>query len=191
MTEEKLMIPGDFIGTSEEFIPGYGTYDENGNIYASTIGTLDNNKKERIVGIIPKTSVPPVIKDGDIVIGRISDIKESIVLVDIACIKGREDRSLANIDQGVVHISNVKDAYVSNLRHEFSNRDIIKGKVIDSKTLRISTVERDLGVVKAICSRCKTAMKKKGDKKDNFLECPSCKRIETRNLSDEYGAGLI
>lgn len=191
MTEDDLLLPGDFIGTSEEFMPGEGTYDENGNIYASTIGTLTNNVKERTVGIIPKTGVPSVVKTGDIIIGRVTEVKESVVVVSIACIKGKENRGLASTEQGVIHISNVKNAYISNLRYEFSYRDIVKAKVIDSKTLRLSTMEKGLGVLKSVCSKCKTPMNKKEGGNSNVLECPSCKRVETRNVSEFYGEGVI
>ncbi len=190
MTEDNLMFPGDFIGTSEEFMPGEGTYDENGNIYASTIGILTNNTEERTVGIIPKTSVPSVVKTGDIIIGRVTEVKESVVVVSIAYIKGNENRSLANTEQGVIHISNVKNAYISNLRYEFSYRDIVKAQVIDPKSMRLSTVENGLGVLKSICSRCKTTMNKKEGGNDNTLECPKCKRVETRNVSETYGSGV-
>jgi len=190
MTEDNLMFPGDFIGTSEEFIPGDGTYDENGNIYASTIGILTNNKEERTVGIIPKTGVPSIVKAGDVIIGRVTEVKESVAVVSIAYIKGKENRSLASTEQGVVHISNVKNAYISNLRYEFSYRDIIEAKVIDPKTMRLSTVEQGLGVIKSICNRCKTAMDKKEGENENLLECPKCKGVETRNVSESYGLGI-
>ncbi|MDY6965736.1 MAG: exosome complex RNA-binding protein Csl4 [Halobacteriota archaeon] len=191
MAEDNFVIPGDFIGTSEEFLPGYGTYDEKGNIYASTVGIVDTNKRERTVGVIPKTSIPSVIQTGDIVLGRITDVKDTVALVDIACIKGKEERGLANNEQGVVHISNVKDAYVSKLTYEFGYRDIIKAKVIDSRSMRLSTVGKDLGVIKSICSKCRGELQRKEDSKEGLLECIKCNRVETRNISEDYGQGVF
>ena len=51
MTEEseKVVLPGEQISILEEFIPGTNTYEKDGKIYASTIGTvekdLSNNAK--------------------------------------------------------------------------------------------------------------------------------------------------
>lgn len=185
--EDDFVIPGDFIGTSEEFIPGNGTYDEDENIYAAVIGIVRENKKEKKVEIIPKTSVPSVIESGDIVLSRVTEVKESVVLVDIACIKGKEDREMATAEYGVIPISNVKNAYVSELGYEFGYMDIVRARVIDAKSMRLSTVGKDLGVIKSICKKCRAELIRNG----NVLECQRCKRIETRNMSEDYGKGII
>jgi len=164
-TKSNFVLPGDFIGTSEEFLPGSGTYEADGNVYAANVGTVQINSKERSVSILPRTDVPPIPKVGDIVIGRVSDIKGSVALVNIARIKGQEDREIATPEQGA----------------------ILRAKVIDAKTLRLSTDGRDLGVIKAFCSKCTTALKRKGGK----LECPKCKRMETRKIAEDYGSGNV
>jgi len=191
MSDDNFVIPGDFIGTSEEFLPGYGTYDEKGSIYASAVGTVSTNNKDMTVAVIPKIVVPTLIEVGDLVIGRVTDVKDSVVLVDISGIKGKESRGLDIAEQAVVHISNVKDAYVSQLNYEFGFRDIIKAKVIDSTNMRLSTIDKDLGVIKSICSRCRAELKRKEGEKEGLLECPQCRHVESRNLSEDYGAGII
>ncbi|MDD2666618.1 MAG: exosome complex RNA-binding protein Csl4 [Methanocellales archaeon] len=185
--KENFAIPGDFLGTSEEFLSMNGTYKDKGNIYAACTGVVKIDTKDRSISIVPQTCMPPVPKVGDIVIGRVSDIKSSVVLVDIARIKGQEDREIATLKQGAIHISNIKDAYVKELGYEFGFQDIVRAKVIDDKTLRLSTDNKSLGVIKAICSRCRVGLKRKDDK----LECPKCGRIETRKIADDYGSGSI
>ncbi|MDY6931658.1 MAG: exosome complex RNA-binding protein Csl4 [Halobacteriota archaeon] len=191
MTDDNCVVPGDFIGTSEEFLPGYGTYDEKGSIYASAVGTVQTNNKDMTVTVIPKKVVPTTIEVGDIVYGRVTDVKDSVVLVDISGIKGKEPRGLEVAEQAVVHISNVKDAYVSQLSYEFGFRDIIKAKVIDSTNMRLSTIDKNLGVIKSICSRCRGEMRRKEGEKEGLLECTRCRRVESRNLSEDYGMGTI
>ncbi len=186
-TKSELVLPGDFIGTSEEFLPGPGTYEADGSICAANVGIVQVNSKERSVSVLPRTDVPPIPNEGNIVIGRILDLKGSVALVDIACIKGQEDRAIAIPEQGAIHISNVKNAYVKDLSYEFGYQDIVRAKVIDAKTLRLSTDGRDLGVIKAFCSKCTTALKRKGDK----LECPKCKHTETRKIAEDYGSGIV
>jgi len=182
-----LVVPGDVIGASEEYLPGYGTYEERGKIFAAITGKVETDKKDRMVRVLPVMETPPMLKMGDIVVGRVVDLKNAVVLVEIARIKGHENREIANADQGAIHISNVKDSYVAKLETEFGQQDIIKARVIDEKSLRLSTVEKDLGVIKALCSRCRTPLVRK----QNKLECPSCERIESRKLSEDYGKGVI
>lgn len=185
--ENKLVLPGDFISTSEEFLAGEGTYDEDGSICAATVGTVNINAKEKMVAVNPKINAPPVSRLGDIVVGRVTDVKGSIALVDIARIKGHEDREIANPEKGAIHISNVKEAYVSDLSYEFGYGDIVKAKVIDVKSMRLTTVSEEFGVIKAICPQCKVGL----TRKDNKLECPRCEGTYTRKISSDYGAGSI
>ena len=73
------------------------------------------------------------------------------------------------------------------LQQEFGYLDVVKAKVIDAKALRLSTEEKDLGVIKAMCMRCKGDLKRKG----NVLVCERCKREETRKIADDYGKGMV
>ncbi|MEM2990208.1 MAG: exosome complex RNA-binding protein Csl4 [Halobacteria archaeon] len=189
MMEDKFVIPGDLIGTCEEFIAGAGTYEEKGNIFASVAGYVKINRRERVVSVLPSTNVPPVPKAGDVVVGRIIDLKNSVALVEIARVKGKEDREIPSIAQGAIHISNVKSSYVSELTKEFAVNDIVKAKVIDSRTMRLSTADRYLGVVKAYCSRCRASLKRRSN--TYTLICPRCERIEIRKISEDYGLGII
>jgi exosome complex component CSL4 len=187
MVENNFVIPGDMVGTSEEFLPGRGTYEENGNIYANTTGRVAFDKKERAVYIEPVTNVPPTPREGDIVIGRVTDIKGSVALVELSRIKGALDREIAGNTAAAIHISNVKDSYVQDLTQEFGYQDIVKAKVIDTKNMRLSTVDKSLGVITSQCSRCRTPLKFENGK----LKCPQCERRESRKLSSDYGKGII
>ncbi len=184
--EEGIVVPGDFLGTSEEFTPGMGVYDETGNIYASVTGEISISDK-RVIDVLPKVGTPPVPEEGDVVIGRIEDLREAVAVVNIARVEGKGDREVAASTQGIIHISNIKSGYVSELQREFGYLDLVKAKVLDAKALRLSTEGNDLGVIKAICGKCKGDLKKKG----NTLACDKCKRVEVRKLSEDYGKGLV
>lgn len=184
--EKRIVVPGDFLGTSEEFTLGKGVYDEKGNIYASLTGVVRINDK-RVIEVVPRVETPPTPEEGDIVVGRIEDLRDTLAIVSIGCVKGKEMREVAASTQGIIHISNIKSGYVTDLQHEFGYLDLVKAKVIDAKTLRLSTEGRDLGVIKAICSRCKGDLKRKG----HVLTCERCKRVEVRKISEDYGKGLV
>ncbi len=185
--QDSIVLPGDLIGTSEEYIPRSGAFEDKGNIYAANTGIVRINNKERSISVSPVTNTPPHLKVGDIVVGQITDIKESVVLLEIAGIKGRGEREIVNAEQAAIHVSNVKDAYVKELSYEFAPFDIVKARVIDLRNMRLTTVNKDLGVMKAYCSNCRTVLKKENDK----LRCPRCKRTETRKLSSDYGTGIV
>jgi exosome complex component CSL4 len=151
------------------------------------VGRVEINKKDRIISVVPVTSTPPIPKIGDIVVGRITDVRQTLALIEIACIKGKGDRALASSKEGVIHISNVRESYVTDLTREFKYLDIVKARVIDARALRLSTVDRNLGVIKAFCPICKVGL----NKKYKALECPKCRRIEIRKISEDYGSGMI
>ncbi|MCZ7383621.1 MAG: exosome complex RNA-binding protein Csl4 [Candidatus Methanoperedens sp.] len=188
-TEEKAraVLPGDLIGTSEEYSPRNGTYVDKGNIYATASGIVKVNAKDRSISVIPVTKTPPHIQVGDIVIGQVTDVKDSVALVEIAGIKGKGEREIVNADQAAIHVSNVKDAYVKELYYEFAPFDIVKARVIDLRNMRLTTVDKELGVMKAYCGNCRAVLKNDNGK----LKCPKCERTETRKISVDYGTGIV
>ncbi len=185
--EPRNVLPGDLIGTSEEFIPRNGAYLDGGNIYAAASGIVNINKKERSISVTPVTNTPPLLQVGDIVIGQVTDVKDSVALVEIAGIKGKGEREIVNAEQAAIHVSNVKDAYVKDLYFEFAPFDIVKARVLDLRNMRLSTVNKELGVMKAYCGNCRTVLKVDNNK----LKCPKCERTETRKISSDYGTGII
>lgn len=183
----KFVLPGELIGTSEEFTPRSGTFEDKGNIYAAIAGMVNENSEDRSISVEPVTSTPPILHVGDIVIGQITTVKDSVALVEIAHIKGKGERQVVGEGDAAIHVSNVKDAYVKELYHEFAPFDIVKAKVLDLRTMRLTTVDKELGVMKAFCGNCRTALKIDKSK----LKCPKCERTETRKLSSDYGTGII
>jgi exosome complex component CSL4 len=186
---QQFVLPGDMIGTSEEFIPGSNTFEHGGNIYSTATGFVNIDQTTHNISVVPKTSTPPEIEKGDVIIGRISDLKSSMALVEIAKIEGKGEREIVNLQQAAIHVSNVKDRYVKNIMYEFSPFDIVKAKVIDLKSMRLTTAGKDLGVIKAYCGRCHVDLIKQSNNgnKDNKLKCPVCGNTESRNLSSQYG----
>lgn len=66
-----LVLPGDYLGVIEEFLPGDGVREENGELYATRAGKvrIDSDKME--ISVEPVTDVPPLPRVGDVVIGRV------------------------------------------------------------------------------------------------------------------------
>ncbi|MCX6669491.1 MAG: exosome complex RNA-binding protein Csl4 [Methanothrix sp.] len=186
MMEGSFVLPGDAVGSAEEFVPGDCTYAKGGVIFASTTGLVKVDPKTRAAHVIPMTNAPVKLCQGDIVVGEVIDLKDSLVIVSLAFKKGHEERPISD-EEATIHISNVRNSYVKDLRHLFSLRDILKAKIIDERQMRLSTGDEDLGVIKAYCNRCMTGLVRK----DGKLVCPSCANTETRKISSAYGLGVV
>jgi exosome complex component CSL4 len=184
--ENRFVLPGDLVGSAEEFVPGNDTYVSGGNIYSSTSGIIKIDSENKEASVIPKSNAPPRLVNGDIVVGEVIDMKESLVILSLAFKKGYEFRPLPD-EEATIHISNVRNSYVKDLRQMFGLRDIVKARIIDERQHRLYTGDEDLGVIKAYCGRCMTSLVRKNSR----LECPSCKHVEMRKLSTGYGQGVI
>jgi exosome complex component CSL4 len=177
----KIVFPGDKIGYAEEFVGGEGVYEENGELYAAVAGKL--RIKDRIVSVESLKKIPEINK-GDVVLGRVVDVRNSLALVELSR-KSGSDRALRHTGIAALHISNVQEGYLKDLDSAVRYMDIIKAKVVDAELLKLSTKGREMGVVKAICSRCKAELVLAGDK----LKCSRCGNIENRKISSDYGSG--
>ncbi|MEM2974525.1 MAG: exosome complex RNA-binding protein Csl4 [Candidatus Micrarchaeia archaeon] len=176
------MLPGEFVGTEEEYVSGRGTYVDDGRIIATVAGDLHIDSKRRAT-IIPKEKIPE-IKIGSIVYGRVDEVFESkaFVTVEFSEISTKE-RVVAM--PGIIMVSEIKPQYVRSIRDELRVGDIVKGKVIEITPFNIviSFKSKGLGVIKAFCSKCRHRLTLKG----NMLECGNCGSRERRTLGFPYG----
>lgn len=174
-----IVLPGDKIGTVEEFKAGEGVYEENGKLFASVAGVLEFEDKKAIIRSFRRV---PELKKGDIVIGRVVDVRNNFAMVEIARKKG-EDRDLAHTGLALLHVSNLGDR-VDDIGNAISYFDIVKARVLDTSP-KISIREPEMGVIKAFCSSCKSELILEEGK----LKCPSCGKEEKRKISKSYGKG--
>ncbi len=181
-----FVLPGELVGTTEEFKSGEGTTVSAGDIYSTATGNVIIDRKARVVSVRPSTLTPNILKVGDIVYGKITDVRESGAMVEVAGIEGKENREIVNVRLGDIHVSNVRDSYVKRLSDELRPSDIIRARVIDAERMRLTIAEDSLGVVKAYCSNCRGELVLEGKK----LKCPVCNMTETRKISTEYGKGI-
>jgi len=187
LKDAPFVLPGDRIGSAEEYLPGSGTYEHMGGIYAAVAGRPYYDREQRYTKVFPEMNAPHRIREGDIVIGEVTDIKGSMVMVSIVCLDDMGEREIPNLQPAVIHVSNVKDSYVKELSSEFGYGDIIKARVIDSKNMRLSTEGPELGVLKARCQKCRVPARLEGER----LVCPSCGAMLKRKLASGFAQGLL
>jgi exosome complex component CSL4 len=181
----QFVLPGDYLGVIEEFMPGEGVREENGELYATRAGKVRIDYEKMEISVEPVTDTPPLPKAGDVVLGRVIEVKPQAVIVQLLAIEGREnDREIATSKLAGIHISQVKEGFVEDLNKEFKIGDVVRARVIanEKSPIQLSTKEPDMGVVYALCSRCRTPLVRRGDR----LVCPRCGNVETRKLSPLY-----
>ncbi len=176
-----FVLPGDKIGCVEEFEAGEGVYEENGELYASVAGRII--VEGRVVKIEPINRIPK-LERGDVVIGKVIDVKNSIALVKLIRKLGH-DRELVRSFIGILHVSNVQSEFLSNIGSVIRFGDLIKAEILD-ESLKLSTKAKEMGVIKSKCSECRSELHLDGDK----LKCPRCGNVESRKVSSDYGKGV-
>ncbi len=184
-----FVVPGAFLATAEEFMPGEGAYEEDGEVYSSCTGVVLVDVRTKRISVFPRTAVPPELKRGDIVVGKVEEVRDQTASVYVGVLRGREDRQLPLPDFGTIHISEVRGSYLKDLSREFKPGDIVRARVMNVRrgTIQLTTVGDNLGVIMAACSRCRTPL----DRDDTKLKCPSCGNVELRKLASDYRQGVL
>jgi exosome complex component CSL4 len=184
MTKHKIVLPGDQVSTSEELLPGEGTFEEDGIIRASRAGVYVVDEKQKRATIQPLTSIPVEIKKGDIVLAEVESVRSSMIIANVIHVTGKQ-RALSGDTNATLRVSEIANTYVKDPATEFSPGDIIRAKVTQVRpSLQLITKDsRDLGVIKAVCSKCRHPL----IRKDNVLECMNCNNKERRKTAEDYG----
>ena len=99
-----FVLPGDFLGVSEEFVPAEGAYDDEGDIKAMVVGTVSLDDKNKRIFVVPQAGSPPVLKKNTTIIGHIMEVRGQRALVKIHAIKDNP-RKLVVSFVGGIHVS--------------------------------------------------------------------------------------
>jgi len=183
--KKEIVHPGDELGASEEFLPGPGTYEFQGSIFAAVIGELEVDKENMEVKVTP-SNPPAVLEPGFKVYALVNGLKEKLAMLEVMALEDKE-RGVTGEREGVVHISKVRNGFTSNMHHQFRIGDIVKAEVISTKpSLQMTTIAPDLGVVKGYCSRCRQELELQMNGQEKNLYCSNCENSEQRKISSEY-----
>jgi len=179
------VLPGDKLGVVEEFLPGAGTYEEEGTIYANFTGTAKIDLRNKRVTVLPTTRTPELPKEGATILASVTHTQEKMATVSIWKIN---DKPLQNPFTALLHISSSSPRYERNMSDVCKAGDIIRARVIDmtNRIPQLTTAGRGLGVVKAFCSKCGAPL----EFTNRRLECASCGNIERRRLAEDFGKAV-
>jgi exosome complex component CSL4 len=174
----KLVIPGEYLGAAEEFVPGRGTYEDSGRIFASVLGVSHIDPTDRSVHVVPRNGIPH-LSDGDLVYARVDELKSAMAICTILATAGSR-RPVPGDPEGTVHISKARDGYTESLSTEFAVGDILMARVLQSSpSVKLTTAPATLGVISARCQVCHGLM----SRHDQEFECPRCGHREHRKMA--------
>lgn len=179
--EKKIVVPGDFIGTEEEYLAGEGTFADSEKVFATVTGELSDADRTLRVG---RKGSLRALGIGTVVIGRVENVVEPIALVSIASGNTDANRFGETSDYAVLHASMIRRGYVKNVRDEYKIGDIIRAKIVDLRNgeFRLSTDADELGAIKAFCAKCRHPMKVES----GILKCESCEWKDNRKIANDY-----
>jgi len=180
-----FVVPGDRLGVIEEFTSGPGTYVEDGVIYSKVTGTTLLDMLNRQVSVYPLVQTALVPQIGSIVTGMVTEVRNKNAVIHVFQIG---DKMITNFFKGMLHISGVSQGYVDNMYNVCKLGDIVRAKVIstENRSVFLSTAEKDLGVIYALCSRCGDLLQPE----NRDMKCVKCGNIERRKKSIDYGKDL-
>jgi exosome complex component CSL4 len=182
--KHKIVMPGDQLSTSEELLPGDGTFEENGIIRASRIGTYVVNEKHRTAEVKPVTSTPVILKKGDTVIAKVMVAKSTMIIAEVVHVIGK-NRSVSGDTDATIHVKEIAQGFIKDASTEYKPEDYVRAKVIQVKpSVQLATKERHLGAIQALCSKCRHQLVKK----NHGLECENCGNKEHRRIAEDYGS---
>jgi len=181
----QLVTPGEKLGVIEEFVPGEGTFEEQGNIYSNTVGSTRLDFLSKTAAVERTGRKPVVPEDRMIVVGMVTRTQKSIAQVEIS-LMGK--RRLGIPFTGILHISSSSPRYEKSMKDVCKTGDIIRAMITNAKSVlpQLTTIDRGLGVIRASCSRCGQTLVVK----DRGLRCDACGNTEPRKMAEDYGKDL-
>ncbi|OWP55888.1 MAG: hypothetical protein B2I17_07785 [Thermoplasmatales archaeon B_DKE] len=185
-TQEKYVIPGDKISTTEEYLAGKNTTEDGGNILSAVYGTVYFDESNLTVSVI-NSKKKLSAKVGDVVYGQVTKIDRGNAVLNISAIY-QTDKGLVPFNKEAMlrlpRSNGREDEQMSGL----AIGDLVRGKVSRTgRSLEVSMFGKHYGVLKTLCHRCRNPM----ILKEGSLYCDNCERNENRKIADDYGAVMV
>jgi exosome complex component CSL4 len=173
-------LPGDFLASPEEFLPGKNTYEQEDSVRASLSGFVEKDLSKREVGVRP-VAIAKTPAVGDVIVGQVEAAMTNTAGVRISYINGVE--TLAGFP-GTVFTRGERGGR-GERRTYVKLGDVIRARV--GSTLngmnQLSIDEPHLGVLAAMCSVCGAPL----SRGDGGARCEQCGNVEERKFADDFG----
>lgn len=179
-----VALPGDFLSSPEEFLPGNNAYEQGDSVRASLSGVVEKDLSKREVAVRPAV-VAKIPKVGDVVIGQVEAAMTSTAGVRIWYLNGVETGAGF---PGTIFTRSERGGR-GERRTYVKLGDVVRARV--ASTLngmnQLSIDEPHLGVIAAMCSVCGAVLLRG----DGRARCDQCGNVEERKFADDFGTQNI
>jgi len=183
-----IVAPGDRLGVIEEFIPGRGTYVDEGVIYAQTTGHALVDRENKRISVFQRSRIPITPRKGHTVFAQVQRVQEKLATLKI--LKDGECEFKKPFS-AILYVAFVLPPrqYLESIKDAFRPGDMISAEVIGDKNkpYQLSTGKRELGVFQSYCSTCGSLLVLCR----NRLMCEKCGKTERRKISENYGQEIL
>lgn len=181
----ELAFPGQFLGVSEEFVSGAGTFEEEGKIYSLFFGELLREERTHRVSVKPRKLVRP-LKPGDLVHGVVQHLYDSMAMVKFSSLPSGNEFP-ANGNTAFMRISELQFGYVDRMGDCVRVGDVVRARVAQISPLAtyLTIKQRDLGVVRASCTNCRRENSISGES----FACVNCGWRQERKVPQQSSNG--
>ncbi len=184
-----MVVPGSFLSTEEEFLPGENSYvSSDGRVYSDSVGVKATDHEEKAVNVVKKGRALKLVTRSCIAFCSVVLVKDQSVVVDIMEAYDPQNESTVVVFKGLnatLPVFSVANSYVKDLKELFKIGDILKCRVDNVSEFGIdleTKTDDSLGVVKAFCTVCRQPLKLV----EANLKCSSCGSNEIRKISSDY-----
>ncbi len=180
--KDRMVFPGEVLSSAEEYVPGVNTVEINGYVRSLAFGKMMKDDSRMIVYVkTEKIRLKPKI--GDICYGQVIKVDQRQAIVKIG---GYEDQKIGTTPytaEGYIRFGQGdrgRQSEIPNIR----TGDYIRASVLRiGQNFELGLMGRNLGVVKARCTRCREFLLIK----NGTLYCDNCERTEQRKIASDYG----
>jgi exosome complex component CSL4 len=175
----KAVLPGDSLGTEEEFEPGNGALNRGGVVVAARIGESRPDMSNRVMTVKPAKIIAKLPERGDYVIGTVESAASSIAQVKIEAIN---DELSTKEFSGML---SMRDERHRRSSPQIKPGDLIRAKVISTKNsiFHLSLDDPNCGVLFTVCSNCGGRVVALGR---GAVKCTECGWTDDRMLSEDF-----
>ena len=184
--QEKYVIPGDKIATTEEYLAGKNTTESGGDILSAVYGTVYFDEANLTVSVI-NSKKKISAKVGDVVYGQVTKIDRGNAVLNVSAIY-QTDKGLVPFNKEAMLRLPRPNGRGDDQMSGLAIGDLVRGKISRTgRSLEVSMFGKHFGVLKTLCHRCRNPMLLK----DGELYCDNCERTESRKIADDYGAVMV
>jgi exosome complex component CSL4 len=181
MKKTNVVLPGDKLAVSEEFLPGPHAYDDAGLIRALAVGSVQRDMKNMEISVKPAAKLD-VIRTGDVVVGQVEGAQASSANVKICYLNGKPTEKDFT---GALSLRSERRGRGGPRGPPVKLGDILRCRVFSllNGIIHLSINEDEMGVMYALCGNCGRPLLRGG----NRAKCDECGNVEDRKLAADFG----